>query len=212
MSFTLLIAGATGLIGKKTLELALADPSINKVIAPVRKKLPDHPKLEQWVDSDFAKALRPGKADAVICCLGTTIKTAGTKEAFRHVDHDLVITLGKWAKENGVGTFCVVSSMGADAGSSIFYNKVKGEMERDLFALQLPTLHIFHPSILKGPREAVRIGERIGIAAMSAFSFITPDNYKPMPYDTLAKALLSASKIETSGTYTYRNILELAGS
>ncbi|HQV51198.1 MAG: NAD(P)H-binding protein [Flavobacteriales bacterium] len=211
MSFTLLIAGATGLIGKKTLELALADPSINKVIAPVRKKLPDHPKLEQWVDSDFAKALRPGKADAVICCLGTTIKKAGSKEAFRHVDHDLVITLGKWAKENGVGTFCVVSSMGADAGSSIFYNKVKGEMERDLFALQLPTLHIFHPSILKGPREAVRIGERIGIAAMSAFSFITPDNYKPMPYDTLAKALISASKIKTSGTYTYRKIFELAG-
>ena len=172
MSFTLLIAGATGLIGKKTLELALADPSINKVIAPVRKKLPDHPKLEQWVDSDFAKALRPGKADAVICCLGTTIKTAGSKEA---------------------------------------YNKVKGEMERDLFALQLPTLHIFHPSILKGPREAVRIGERIGIAAMSAFSFITPDNYKPMPYDTLAKALISASKIKTSGTYTYRKIFELAG-
>ncbi|MFZ1333247.1 MAG: NAD(P)H-binding protein [Flavobacteriales bacterium] len=212
MSFTLLIAGATGLVGKKTLELALADPMIEKVIAPVRRKLPDHPKLEQWMDGDLTKALRPLRTDAVICCLGTTIKTAGSKEAFRHVDHDLVVMLGKWAKEHGVGTFCVVSSMGADAGSMIFYNKVKGEMERDLKALGLPTLHIFHPSILKGPREEERIGERIGIAVMSALSGITPDNYKPMPYDVLAKAFISAIRIETSGTHAYRKILELAGS
>lgn len=210
MSRTIVIAGATGLIGKKTLKLALADPSIQKVITPVRRKIAEQAKLEQWVDKDLTNALRPAQADAVICCLGTTIKTAGSKEAFRHVDHDMVIELGMWAKENDVGTLSVVSSMGADAGSMIFYNKVKGEMERDLKALGIRALHIFRPSILTGPREENRMGERIGIAIMKLFAPLTPDNYKPMPYDVLAKALLHSTGINTGGTYTFRQIHELA--
>lgn len=202
MSKSILIAGATGLIGSTVLQQALADPHIERVIAVVRTPLPQHPKLEQWVHADLVQALRPQRVDAVLCCLGTTIgKEGGDKARFIHVDKELVVALGRWAKDNRVPVMSVVSAIGADAGSRVFYNRVKGEMERDMKALGLPALHLFQPSILTGPRKEVRVGERIGIAVARVLSPVLPARYRPMPHDVLAASLLRSVGRHTSGTY-----------
>ena len=110
----------------------------------------------------------------------------------------------------GVPVFCVVSSIGADPGSRVFYSRVKGEMEQGLAGLGLPALHIFQPSILTGPRVERRFGERIGIAVMRFLAPVLPMRYRPMPHDVLAKALLNAIEVGIGGTYTYAAIMRLA--
>ncbi|MBK9176396.1 MAG: hypothetical protein IPM46_08650 [Flavobacteriales bacterium] len=170
------------------------------------------PKLTEWLPTgdDLLSGLRPEPMDAVICCLGTTIRNVGGDKAeFIHVDKDLVLGLARWAIAQGVGSFVVVSAIGADAKSRVFYNRVKGEMEQELKAIGLPELHIFHPSILTGPRKEKRMGERIGIVVMSVIAPLLPDNYKPMPHEVLAKALLNCIG-SPGGTHTYRKIRELA--
>jgi uncharacterized protein YbjT (DUF2867 family) len=213
MSKTLLIAGATGLIGSTALQLALADPRFRQVVVLARRPLGlSHPKVTEWTHPELLSALRNERVDAVVCCLGTTIRNVGGDQAkFIHVDKDLVVGLGRWAKAQGVPVMCVVSAIGADAGSRIFYNRVKGEMERELKALGLTTLHLFHPSILTGPRKEQRFGERIGIVLGRLFAPLLPARYKPMPHDVLAQALLQATERTPGGTHTYREILALAG-
>lgn len=209
----ILLAGATGLIGSSALDLALRDARFERVIALARKPLAARQKLEQWVttDGDLLSALREEPVGAVICCLGTTMRNVGgDKERFIHVDKDLVLGLGRWAKSQGVPVFCVVSAVGADASSSIFYNRVKGEMEEGLRALDFPALHIFQPSILTGPRQEKRMGERIGIAVMSLFAPLLPARLKPMRHDVLAQALINASSIAVGGTHRYTEIRALA--
>ena len=216
MPTTLLIAGATGLIGDTTLNLALADPRVGRVLAPVRKALPVHPKLEQLVHADILKALPSTSVDAVICCLGTTIKNVGgDRKKFIHVDKDLVVGLAEWSVAQQVPMVCIVSAMGADASSSVFYNRVKGEMENAVKALPISGLHIFRPSLLTGPRSEKRLGERIGIVAMSMVAplMVGPMRpYRPMPHDTLAKALLRTALKGSAGihTHTYDGIRALA--
>jgi len=207
MARTILIAGATGLIGNTTLQQALADPRFDRVIAVVRRPLPEHPKLEQWVHAELLQALRPQRVDAVLCCLGTTIgKEGGDRDRFIHVDQELVVGLGRWAKANEVPVMSVVSAIGADAGSRVFYNRVKGCMERDMKALGLPTLHLFQPSVLTGPRKEFRMVERIGIAIAKALAPLIPMRYRPMPHDVLAAALLRSVERRTGGTYHYAAI------
>ncbi len=206
----ILVAGATGLIGREVLRRALSDDRFERVISVGRKELPAHPKLEQWLHAELLSALRMEPVDAVICCLGTTIRNvSGDKSRFIHVDKDLVVGLARWAKERGVRDFAVVSAIGADPGSRVFYNRVKGEMEAELKALGLPALHIFHPSILTGPRKEKRFGERVGIVVMSAIAPLLPARYRPMPHDVLGRALLNCIG-QPSATYTYSGIRALA--
>lgn len=200
MNAQLLVAGATGLVGGEVLRLASADPRVGAVRALVRRPLPTAlPRVVLWeaTSGDLSSGLKPEKVDAVICCLGTTMRNVGgDQRKFIHVDHDLVLALGGWAKANGVARFCVVSAMGADSKSRFFYNRVKGDMEQGLIELQLPGLHIFQPSILTGPRQERRAGERLGIAVMKAISPLLLggwSDYKPMPHDVLAKALLNVA-------------------
>lgn len=209
----ILLAGASGLVGGAVQRQALDSESITELVSLARR--PNgmvHPKLREWLGSegDLLLGLRAEPVDAVICCLGTTIrKVGGDKAKFIHVDKDLVIGIAKWARSQGVPCFAVVSAIGADAASRVFYNRVKGEMEQDLKALGFPELHIFHPSILTGPRMEKRIGERVGIAVMSAIAPLLPDRYKPMPHDVLAKALLNCLGMP-GGTHKYREILGFA--
>ncbi|MBK7944886.1 MAG: NAD(P)H-binding protein [Flavobacteriales bacterium] len=211
----ILLAGASGLVGNAVLEQALRQERPSEVVSLVRRSTGQHhPKLAEWLstDGDLLSGLRAEPVDAVICCLGTTIgKVGGDKAKFIHVDKDLVLGLARWAKEQGVRCFAVVSAIGADASSSVFYNKVKGEMEQELKAIGLPELHIFHPSILTGPRQEKRTGERIGIVVMSMVAPLLPAKYKPMPHDVLAKALLKCIGTP-GGTHTYRAIRELASN
>jgi len=169
-------------------------------------------RVEHWGGTDLPAALRSEPVDAVICCLGTTIKAVkGDKQAFIHVDHDLVLALGNWASGKGV-RFCVVSALGADAKSLFFYNQVKGRMEDGLRKLDFAALHIFRPSILDGPRTENRTGERIGLVVMRAIAPLLPAPSRPMKTTLLGKAVVEAALTGTPGTHihTTKAILELA--
>lgn len=215
MPRSLLVAGPTGLIGSTVVASALKDSRFHRIVTWGRKPVAGtQGRLEHWgpVNGDLVAGLRPEPMDAVICCLGTTIKTVkGDKEAFIHVDKDLVVALGRWASGKGVRS-CVVSAVGADANSTVFYSRVKGEMENELRKLDFAALHIFQPSILDGPRVENRTGERIGLAVMKLLRPVLPMRLRPMRHDVLAKALLAAAARNDHGTHvhTYSSITALA--
>jgi uncharacterized protein YbjT (DUF2867 family) len=159
---TLLISGASGLVGKIALWAALDDPRVNRVLSLGRRPLPiQHPKLEQRI-VDFAAALPPLEpVDAAICALGTTIRAAGSQAAFRAVDHDAVLSFAAAARQAGAQRFAIITSVGADAASGNFYLSVKGQTERDLAALGIPILAILRPGLILGPRASRRPMERL---------------------------------------------------
>src|SRR5690349_11286847 len=134
-----LLAGATGLTGEHLLDRLLNEPTITRVLAPSRRPLAEHPHLENPVGEPAELLQRlEGPVDIAFCCLGTTIKKAGSEQAFRAVDLDLVVAFAKRARELGARHLIVISALGADAKSSIFYNRVKGEMEAALKAQDWP--------------------------------------------------------------------------
>jgi len=195
-SRTALVAGATGLTGKHLLEFLLADERYASVCALVRKAtLQAHPKLSEHV-IDFESLGKLPKADDAFCCLGTTIKKAGSQAAFRKVDFDTVINFAAAAKAAGAKRFLVVSALGANAKSSVFYNRVKGEMENALKAMNFESLHIFRPSFLLGERAEARVGERLGIAVFSALAplMIGPARkIRPVEAKAVARAMVLAA-------------------
>lgn len=215
MERSLLVAGATGLIGSEVMTIAAEDHRFGQLIAWGRKPIIGLARpVEYWGPSggDLLAGLRPARVDAVICCLGTTMRNVkGNRQAFIHVDHDLVVGLGRWA--SGKRTrFAVVSALGADTRSSFFYNRVKGGMEAELKKMDFAALHLFQPGILDGPRSESRPGERIGLAVMKAVAPLLPVAYRPMPYRTLALALVNTAAGNDAGreVLTYKAILEKA--
>ena len=169
-SRTALIVGATGLTGKHLLEFLLADGRYASVHALVRKAaLQPHPKLSEHV-INFESLGKLPKADDAFCCLGATIRQAGSQAAFRKIDFDYVVNFATAAKAAGVKRFLVVSALGANAKSSVLYNRVKGEMENALKAMNFESPHIFRPSLLLGERAEARAGERLGIKVFSALA------------------------------------------
>jgi uncharacterized protein YbjT (DUF2867 family) len=191
-----LIAGATGLVGGYVLRGALTHPSYSRVEILVRRELPVRdPKLTQRVvdferlDADVAGIA----ADDVFCCLGTTIRKAGSQEAFRHVDYDYPLALARLAKAAGAGKFLMVSALGADPKSSVFYNRVKGEVEHALAATGFPATYFFRPSLLMGPRAEGRRGEKIGTAIgklIAPFLIGGLRKYRPIYAYTVAAAMM----------------------
>ena len=164
MSRVALVAGATGLVGSHLVEILLKSPEYTKVISFVRRDSGMiHEKLdERIIPFEGMKLLPHEEIDDVFCCLGTTIKKAKTKEAFRKVDYEYPIQLGKLGKEHGAKQYLVISALGAKAGSPFFYSQVKGKLEEDLRELHYPSLHIFRPSLLLGERQEFRLGEKTG--------------------------------------------------
>lgn len=196
-----LVAGATGLVGREVLAVLLADKSYSRVICVGRRALPlQHPKLVQHT-VDF-KAAAPFAAlshvDDVFIALGTTIKVAGSQAAFKAIDLEAVVAVAQAARAQGATKLGVVSAMGADSKSAIFYNRVKGEMEAALTHMGFPCLVIARPSMLAGDREATgqpaRLGERIGLLATRWLSPLIPDNYRSIQASAVAKALVKAVK------------------
>ncbi len=214
---TALIAGASGLIGKQCLYQCLESNDYFKVIVLVRKQLPvKHAKLEQVVvDYDRPETLAIA-ADDVFCCLGTTIKKAGSQDAFRKVDFVYPMELAKQTLAKGAIGFFLVSAIGANKDSSIFYSRVKGELEETLRQLPFKTLCIVRPSLLIGTRTEFRLGERIAqiISKPLGFLFFGPlKQYKPVKDTEVANALLLIAKNKTSGTTIVDNamIIEMSG-
>ena len=186
----------------------------------IARRIPDE-KFEKvkWtvLDLNDPKALNEAckGADVAFCALGTTIKTAGSKEAFRKVDFGYVKAFAEAARECGVRQFHTVSAIGASADSSVFYSKVKGEAEEALRNIGFDTLGIYQPSFLKGPRSESRLGEKIGGAVMNLLSPLMLGGlsvYKPVHVNTLAKAMAAAALDNESGVrvYTFADMKRLA--
>lgn len=213
-SRTALLAGGSGLVGKHLLQRLLESAGYSKVVSVGRRALPiEHPKLEQRVVDMTAitvgGALPP--IDDVFSCLGTTIKKAGSKEAFFAVDHDAVVAVAKAGRDAGAKRMFHVTALGADRNSRIFYNRVKGETEADVAALGLSTAIAFRPSIIDGDRAESRPAERVSLALMRAFAPVL-GKYKPAHADAIAAAMMCEALRGDPGTRAVESsqILELA--
>ena len=183
-----LITGATGLVGGHLLRMLLNEPRVHAITAPTRRPLADtvgvfNPHDPQLTD---ALALVTDRVDIVFCCLGTTRREAGSKEAFIHADYTLVVDTALTGRRLGAQHMLVVSSMGANAHSPFFYNRVKGEMEEALIAQKWPRLTIVRPSMLLGDREQQRANEKL----FAPLFKLLPGNWKSIEARDVARAML----------------------
>ena len=198
------VVGATGLVGRQLVEVLLADEAFDRVVVLARRTFEHtpHAKLEaRVIDFEYLANETLDVTDA-FCALGTLMKLAGSKEAFRHVDRDYVVAFAQAAKKHAehIG---VVSALGANAKSGVFYNRVKGEMEADVAALGFTASCFFRPSFLAGERQDARIGERIGGAVAKAFGVLpiaALRRIRPIEGRTIARAMVAWSKHATPGT------------
>jgi uncharacterized protein YbjT (DUF2867 family) len=197
MPRTACVVGATGLVGRHLVDVLIHDPEYSRVIALVRRASGrTHDKLEERIVDFDALEREPLDVDDAFCALGTTIKKAGSKEAFRRVDFDYVLAFAKAARKGGK-RFLLVSALGADSGSSMFYNRVKGEMEEAVRALGFERTLIFRPSFLSGDREEKRAGERVGIAVANVVGAIPIGLFRrirPIEGKDVARGMVSAAK------------------
>jgi uncharacterized protein YbjT (DUF2867 family) len=189
-----LLAGATGLVGGLVLQALLADPSVSQVHALSRRSLTiDHPKLQVYI-VDFSRLPELPPADEAYLALGTTIKVAGSQQAFRAVDLDANLAVARAAFAAGVRRIGLVSAVGANAASSVFYNRIKGELEDALKAMGLAALVIAQPSLLLDHRDGLqqpsRLGERLAIPIGRLLAPILPGIYRPVHARAVAQSLV----------------------
>lgn len=191
----LLLCGATGLVGREVLRMALNDAAITRVVAPTRRPLPAHPKLENPI-VDFEQLPSDAawwQADAAICTLGTTLRDAGSPAAFRRVDFDYVLAFARLARASGARAFALTSSLGADVASRYFYLRTKGEVEQAVQALGYPSLTVLRPSLIDGERERRRVLERISMRMMQVLAPCLPRRYRIVPAERIAQTLLRSA-------------------
>ena len=191
----LILMGATGLVGREVLRLALMDARVTAIVAPVRKSLPGHPKLEApRVDFDRLPLDAPWwQADAVICTLGTTMAIAGSQDAFRRVDREYPLAVARLAHDHGIPVYVLNSATGADARSRLFYNRVKGALEDDLRQVGFQSLTLVRPGLIGGQREEFRLGERVMVATLGVAGPLLPRRWRLNPAAIIAQALLQAA-------------------
>jgi len=200
---TILIAGATGLVGRITLAKALDDARVTQVVAPTRKPLPSHPKLvNPLVDYE---ALPPEAdwwtCDAVICALGTTRAKAGSAEAFHRIDHDYPLMVARHARAQGAQAFALVSAIGADAGSRLLYNRTKGEVEASIGALAYPSYTLVRPGLIGGQRDEFRPMERVSDAILTVLGPVLPRQWRISPAENIAAAMIEAALAARPGRH-----------
>jgi uncharacterized protein YbjT (DUF2867 family) len=218
MSHIALVAGASGLVGGHLLPLLLADAAYERVITLGRRQLDTrHAKLDQRVlDLGALDAVAdPPHVDDAFCCIGTTIKKAGSQDAFRRVDYDYVLAFARAAQRAGARQFLLVTALGADPASRIFYSRVKGEIEQAVRELPFQGVHIFRPSFLMGERAEARLAERIGVpvARVLAPLLIGPlRRYRPIKAADVARAMLQVAKEAPRGpnVFEYDGIIAAA--
>ncbi|WPU94305.1 oxidoreductase [Mucilaginibacter sabulilitoris] len=205
-----IIAGSSGLIGSNLLDILLQEAFYDEVLILVRKELDiQHPKLTQLVvdfdQLDAYKGFLNGRV--VFCCLGSTKSKTPDLAVYRQIDHDYPLQLAQLAHQNGVKQYHLVSAIGADAASSNFYLKMKGETEADLQEVGLPALHIYRPSLLTGDRPEKRLTERIAAVLMKAFNPLLIGGlrkYRSIPAATVAAAMYKQSIKHNTGVFIYQ--------
>ena len=203
-----LLAGSTGLIGSQLLELLLNDSRYASVIAISRKPIANtNPKLINLVCGlhDLSNHSDQLKADDIFCCLGTTIKKAKSKEAFRAVDLDAPLLIAKISKEQGAKKYLLVSSLGANKNSNIFYNKVKGEVEDAIQGVGFDSFHILRPSLLFGPRKEERTGEDAAKFFYKVFGLLVPKKYQAIESIKVARAMLAFAQQDQTGIIVHES-------
>lgn len=206
---TALVAGATGLVGGDVLRLLLEDNIYDRVIALARRPLgiKDERLEERLIDFDHL-ADADLTADHVFCALGTTIRKAGSKEAFRRVDHDYIAQLARTSYHCGAGVFALVSSVGASPRSPNFYLRVKGEAEQAVRALDFESVHVFRPSFLAGPRPERRTGEALTLPLLRAveWTMVGPlRRYRSIRAVDVACAMIGAATAAAPGVHLYHH-------
>ena len=201
---TALIAGATGLVGSHLLPLLLSGDRYERVIAITRKPLPEHPRLVQVnIDMSDAASYQAHPADDVYCCLGTTIAVAGSKENFRKVDFTFPSVMAKALLARGASQYMLVSALGANKNSSIFYNRVKGEVEESISGAGYRSVHIFRPSLLLGNRTEKRSGEDAAKIFYKIFGFLIPKKYKGVDASKVANAMYQCASLDEAGLHVH---------
>lgn len=220
----IMLLGATGLTGGKVLEGLLAKEEVSSVVALVRRKLPGtHAKLEQH-EIDFDRMDEQSElfaVDAIVCCLGTTLKKAGSREQFRKVDFGYPLKAAELGRVNGAKTFALMSAIAASSSSTVFYNRVKGELEDAVKALGYPYLAIYQPSLLLGDRGEQRTAEALGMRVMPLVNraLIGPlEKFRGIDASTVATAMVNevcslsreASAASVVRVHEYPDIMALA--
>ena len=230
-----MVVGATGLVGSSLLRQLLGDESCQSITVLARRPLDwngapaeAHHKLKVIIADfdDMQAALDDVEADLVFCALGTTIKAAGSRQAFRKVDYEYPLALAQWAVEQEVRHFLVITAMGSDQSSPFFYSRVKGDLEDALMRMPFESVRFFQPSLLLGQRPSMRLGESVGAGMMKAFQWLMVGplrRYRPIQGEAVAKAMrfsarqaMSSStrptKVSQPAVYTYSSeqLVEMA--
>jgi uncharacterized protein YbjT (DUF2867 family) len=202
-----LLAGATGLVGRELLPLLLDDGDTEEVVVLSRRPLATpHPKLQQGVIAfDQLQNFVLPPVDDFYCCLGTTMREAGSHEAFREVDLVYPVTIARMALAAGATRCLFVSAIGADRQSRVFYNQVKGELEHELMRLELRTVYAFRPSLLAGKRTQLRLGERAALALAFPVSFLLPPRIRPIAAADVARAMHACGKRSAAGRFVIQS-------
>jgi len=204
MKKTAIVLGATGLTGGLLLQKLIEDERYEKIKLFSRSNIDDLPsKVSQFLGNllELENFNKDFTADEVFCCIGTTAKKTPDKKVYKAIDYGIPVAAAKLSKKNGIKTFLVVSALGANANSSIFYNKTKGEMERDVLVENIKNTYILQPSIIEGNRKEQRLGEKIGLALFKFFQplfFGKLKKYKITKAEHIAQAMIKLANSNSS--------------
>jgi uncharacterized protein YbjT (DUF2867 family) len=203
MKKTAIILGATGLTGSILLKKLMNDQRYETIKLFSRKKIEGLPKkVTQYIGDilTLQNFKEEFKADEVFCCIGTTAKKTPNKETYKKIDFGIPVTAAKLSKENNINTFLVISALGANEKSAVFYNKTKGQMQQEVLKQNIPNTFILQPSIIDGNRNETRIGEKIGLIIFKLIQplFIGPlKKYKVIKAEEIAQAMLNLANTKT---------------
>jgi uncharacterized protein YbjT (DUF2867 family) len=217
---TAILLGATGLVGGHCLDMLLEENAYARIISPGRRKTgrEDRKLEEHLIDferlDDYSQLFR---GDDLFCCLGTTIRKAGSQAAFRQIDFTYVKECARIASANAVGQFLLVSALGASKRSSVFYNRTKGEVEEAVAGFTFRGVQILRPSLLLGERAEVRAGERVAEQALKLFSFLLVGGlrkYRAVHARSVARAMIKVALEQPAGVNVFESdrIAEMSGS
>jgi uncharacterized protein YbjT (DUF2867 family) len=211
MPRTALLVGASGLVGRYCLDGLLDDRDYGSVTVLGRRALErEHTKLRQHViDFDRPDSFRQlAGGDDVFCCLGTTIRKAGSRAAFRRVDFAYPLSIAEAALGQGARQFLMVTALGASPGAAAFYSRVKGEVEQAVARLAYRSVHVFRPSLLVGERAEFRLVERLATVALAPLSVVLVGplrRYRPVRADVVAACMIATAKRDIAGVHTHES-------
>lgn len=204
---TALVIGGTGLIGREVLHRLANTAMFTEVYSVGRNIVPEapssiHQRVMNLLDDKLPPEIQP---NVVFCCLGTTIRVAGSQEAFRRVDYEMPLKIAREARSRGALHFIVVTSIGANADSKTFYTRVKGELERDLQQCGYPSLTFVRPSLLLGERSEARFGEQVATLLMLTFKWLIPRRWKAVKARDVAEAMVRVAGERRAGVRVVGN-------